>query len=106
MARSGSSKGSSRLRFDDIYRLLRRYDDAISAFEYALELSPQSIFIHLRVAYTYSEAGRDEDARLAAAEVLKSNPNFSLELVPKAIPFKDPAELTRILKSLEKAGIP
>ncbi len=62
--------------------------------------------IHLRLAYTYLEVGREKDARLAAVEVLKRSPNFSLESVPKALPFKDPAELARILKLLGQVGIP
>ncbi len=90
----------------DSYRLLGRYEDAISAFETSREMNPRPLLSHLRLSYAYLEAGHEEKAKLSVVEVLKRSPKFSLESVPKAIPFKDPAELARVLKLLEQAGIP
>ncbi len=93
------------LTLGEVFRLLGRYDDAIAALETSRDMR-QSQATYLRLAYTYLEAGRKEDARLAVVEVLKSKPGFSLELVPKMVPFKDPKEMARVIESLGKAGIP
>jgi len=63
------------------------------------------VFAHLVLASCYAELGREEEARAAAAEVLRINPNFSLEVWRQMIPFKDPAELERYLAGLRKAGL-
>jgi hypothetical protein len=45
-----------------------------------------------------------EDARAAAAEILKINPKFSLERYAKTLPFTRPAA-DRIVEDLRKAGL-
>jgi hypothetical protein len=50
-----------------------------------------------------SELAREEEAR--AAEVLRINPQFSLEALQQRLPYKDPAELERHLAALRKAGL-
>ena len=42
---------------------------------------------------------------MAAAEVLRLNPNFSTEVWKKNQSFKDPAELDRHISNLRKAGL-
>jgi adenylate cyclase len=60
---------------------------------------------HLTLAVVYSELGREGDARAEAAEVLRLNPNFSLEIHKQRIPIKDPTVLERHLVALRKAGL-
>jgi adenylate cyclase len=50
-------------------------------------------------------AGREDEARVAAAEVLKLNPKFSLERFVKIHPYKDPSMRERYINSLRKAGL-
>ena len=40
------------------------------------------------MAAVYSRAGRDEKARIEAAEVLRINPKFSLEKFAKDVTYK------------------
>ena len=88
------------------YRLAGNYDEAIAAFEKRRERNPNSTLPHLGLAVLYSEVGRDEEARAAAAEVLKRNPRISLKQVTNRLPYKDPAEVDRIIAALRKAGLP
>jgi hypothetical protein len=49
--------------------------------------------------------GRDKDARAEAAEVLRVNPKFSLELLPKMLPYKDQSEIDKVANALRKSGL-
>jgi hypothetical protein len=57
------------------------------------------------LAVIYSEVGQAAEARAEAAEVLRLNPNFSLEVHRQRSPIKDPAVLERHLAALRKTGL-
>ena len=58
---------------------------------------------HLTLAAVYSELSKEVEARDEAAEVLRLNPQFSLEVHKQRAPIKDPATLERYLAALRKA---
>jgi len=84
---------------------LGRYEEAIAQFKKAIEREPGDIFANIFLTATYSMAGREKEARAAAAEVLKINPKFSLEQFAKVHPYKDPATKERLIDPLRKAGL-
>jgi TolB-like protein/predicted Zn-dependent protease len=91
------------------YRLTGQYDEAIAWLEkWRDRANPRSTFPPLFLAYTYEEAGRGEEAQNAVAELLKRKPKASIKGYEKSkvFPYKDPAEVKRILESLRKAGLP
>jgi hypothetical protein len=56
------------------------------------------------MAISYIRLGREEEARTAAAEILRINPKFSLERYAKTLPFtKTVAD--RIVEDLRKVGL-
>jgi adenylate cyclase len=88
------------------YRLAGDYGEAIAAYDKRRERNPHSTMPYLGLALVYSEVGRDEEARAAASEVLKRNPKISLTQVRNRLPYKDLAEVDRIIAALRKAGLP
>ncbi len=92
------------------YRNAGRYEEAISEYKKLLDRCHKGeyplIRAHLGLASTYMMAGQEEKARAHAAEVLKINPNYSLETLRKAARYKDPAHTERIIDAYRKAGIP
>jgi adenylate cyclase len=66
---------------------------------------PNILGAHLTLAAVYSELGQAAEARAEAAEVLRINPKFSLEVLRQRLPYKDPADLERFLDGLRKAGL-
>ena len=60
---------------------------------------------HLVLAMSYGELGQDEKARAEAAEVLRINPKFSVEVLRQASPIKDRALRERLFDGLRKAGL-
>jgi TolB-like protein/Flp pilus assembly protein TadD len=83
-----------------------RYEEAIAAAKKAVTIAPNDFLSHSCLAAAYSLAGREEEARSAAEEVLRINPKFSLEYQAKMIPFKNKRHLERHLNALRKAGLP
>jgi len=53
----------------------------------------------------YSFSGRDEEARVQAAEVLRIQPKFSLEKFAKKLTYKREEDRERFLGALRKAGL-
>lgn len=63
------------------------------------------ICVHLSLAVTYGLLDREAEAREAAAEVLRIDPDFSIEYFAKTSPIKDPADRKRLISALRKAGL-
>ena len=87
------------------YRETGQYDKAIAVYKRALQIAPNDVFAYLGLTSSYMYAGREDEARAAAAEVLRTDPNFSLERLSGAIPMKDQAKKERWISSLRKAGL-
>jgi len=87
------------------YRLTGQYKEAIETAKEALKYVSNNILIHLQLTATYSMMGREEEARIAAAEVMKINPKFSLELYAKTLYFKNKSDVDKTLEALRKVGL-
>ncbi len=88
-----------------VHRQLGNYDKAVKAHEQWRNRNPQAPNTHLALVYTYSLAGREEDARRSAVEFLKRKPKFSIRKWKKRAGYADPTEVERIADSLAKAGL-
>jgi TolB-like protein/Flp pilus assembly protein TadD len=87
-------------------RELERYDEAIAVFKRAIEQDSKDFFAYLMLSVTYTLAGREEEARETAEEVLRINPKFSVEHLEKTTPFKNPSHTARLTNAMRKAGLP
>ena len=59
---------------------------------------------HANLAATYVLAGRQEEARAEAAEVMRIDPQFSLERFDKTFPFRQ-ALVDQLVEAWRKAGL-
>jgi adenylate cyclase len=87
------------------YYLAGRPEEAIAPLKQYLSRYPNILGAHLTLAAVYSELGQAAEARAEAAEVLRLNPKFSLEVHKQRMPIKDPAVLDRHIAALRKAGL-
>jgi adenylate cyclase len=88
------------------YRLTGQYDEAIVALRGCLERDPENVQSYIGLIIAYSQLNRMEEAQALVPEILKRRPNFALKKYAKALFYKDPAEIERILDALSKAGLP
>ena len=87
------------------YLLAGRPAEAIAPLKQYISRYPHILGAHLGLVSAYSQLGQVAEARAEAAEVLRINPNYSLEIHKQRVPLKDPAMLERDLAALRKAGL-
>jgi adenylate cyclase len=87
------------------YAWTGQYEEAITWCEKAVRQQPDDIFARIMMASVYSFLGRDEEAQVEAAEVLRINPKFSLEKYAKKIKYKNQDDKDRVIEALRKAGL-
>ncbi len=87
------------------YQAGRRYDAAVQAAEAVVALQPANVDARLILAGSNAALGRKEAAGAAAREVVRLEPDFSLEVFRQTEPYKDPAQLEVIVQDLRNAGL-
>jgi adenylate cyclase len=87
------------------YRGLEQYEDAIAAYKKALERDPDYLMAHIFLTATYYMAGREAEARAEAEEVLRLQPQFSVNKLAKVMPYQKDY-LNRTIEGMRKAGLP
>jgi adenylate cyclase len=85
---------------------LGNYGTAVKQLLERIARTPGTDSSRMMLAACYGHLGRIEEARAAWAELLKVNPNFSLEQRARVLPYKDPRDFQRIVEGLAKAGLP
>ena len=85
--------------------MLGRYEDAVAILKRRLIRNPETDITRVLLAAAYGHLDRLEESRAEWAEALRVNPDFSLEHRKQILPYKDPADLERILEGLRKAGL-
>ena len=91
----------------DAYRLTGRFEEAIEVFRAALDRRPDDVNLaRVRLVATLIEAGKEEEAQIEAAKILRIKPRFSSGRYGKSRLYKDRKITERMVESLRKAGLP
>jgi adenylate cyclase len=80
-----------------------RYDDAIATFKKGLNRTPKDALTRISLVVAYSHAGREDEARNEAAEVLKIRPKYCIRRGPGL--YKNAADTELFRNALRKAGL-
>lgn len=82
-----------------------RYEDAVNYSTLAIEVNPGFSLLHASLVASYSNLGRRDDARAAAARLLEVAPNWTIsEFVRMAV--VRPQLMEGLASALRKAGLP
>jgi adenylate cyclase len=79
-----------------------RFEEAVSRLKKAIQLAPDDLYAHIFLAITYSRMGREEEARTEGTEVLRIDPNFSVDSFLRFVPYP---RLDETINALRKAGL-
>jgi len=93
-------------RLADAYAGVGNYDQCVEVAERGVALDPDFVGLHGSLALCYAALGRDGEARSAAAEVVRTNPQFTLIAFATYVPYAHERDLQRTLDLLRKAGVP
>jgi tetratricopeptide (TPR) repeat protein len=86
-------------------RSVGRYEESVTIFKKLLQNLPDNLLGQLGLTATYSMMGRDADARAQAKEVLRIDPNFSVDSYSKRLSYKNRDDWNRYMDALRKAGL-
>jgi TolB-like protein/Tfp pilus assembly protein PilF len=89
--------------FGHALRLSGQHEEAIALLKKAIEHEPNDLLAHLMLAVSASMGGFDKEAKAAAKELLRIDPQFSVKRL-KA-PFKDKIHMRNACAALNKAGL-
>ncbi len=90
----------------NVYRDLGQHEEAVATFKKSLQLcGPDHLISHLALSITYVFMGLEKEARAEASEVVRINPNFSVERYTKSVPQIDQSRTKRGADALRKAGL-
>jgi len=82
-----------------------QHEEGVTWCEKSVRQEPDSLMARMMMAVVYSLSGRDEQARVEAAEVLRIQPKFSLKKFEKKLTYKREEDRERFLGALRKAGL-
>jgi adenylate cyclase len=88
------------------YRSNGQYKKAIEMCKKVLSGHSDNFGAYITLAVSYSTLNRTEDAIKAVEEILRINPDFSLEYYAKTVPYKNQKKLDKFIHALRKAGLP
>jgi adenylate cyclase len=93
-------------RLADAYWGVGNYIQCVEVAERGVALDPNYVGLHGSLASCYAALGRDEEAKAATAEMLRTNPRFTLKAWAAYVPYTHERDLQRALNILRKAGVP
>jgi adenylate cyclase len=86
------------------YITMGRYQEAVQSLKRQVAATPNALWSHLNLVIAYIELGRESEARLEVAEVMRISPKYVLPL-PEKGPFENVALNRRFDDDLRKAGL-
>jgi adenylate cyclase len=87
------------------YRDIEKYEEAIVWGEKAVQQNPKNVLSRVMLCSIYSLAGRMDEARAQAKEIMRLNPNISVERIARTDPQKNQVVKKRYIDALRKAGL-
>ena len=80
-------------------------DNSIEALKIGIERGPRNSWMHVGLAAVCSYLGREQEARKQWAEILRKEPDFTIEVYFKANLFKNQALVEHRKELLRRAGL-
>ena len=88
------------------YAGLGEYERCIEATSRGIALDSNYVGLYVDAATCYAALGREEEAKAAAAEILRTKPRFTLKAFASYAPSTHEGDLEWKMEMLRKAGIP
>jgi adenylate cyclase len=87
------------------YFQLGQFEKAVEILKRRLVRNPSTDISRALLAASYGHLGRGDEARHEWQELLRVNPNYSVEHRRRVLPYKNPADFELFVDGLRKAGV-
>ena len=87
------------------YFVLHRYPEAIEAFNSGLSSYPASERMRVWLAASLAQSGDIEEALWEGEQIMAANPDFTIQRMMQAFPFKNPSDMEHFIAGLRLAGL-
>jgi tetratricopeptide (TPR) repeat protein len=94
------------LNLGGAYSRVGRTEEAIAMYKNAIALTPNNVMAYATLAAAYASLDREDEAKAAAAQVLRINPKFSAKRYAYSLAYKDQSISARFMELMIKAGLP
>jgi adenylate cyclase len=84
---------------------MRRFDDAVAWYTRAAVRNPDALWPHVYLAVCHGQLGNETEASAEMNEVRRINPDFSIELMRRLLPYKRSADIDLVIGGLGMAGL-
>ena len=88
------------------YRLSGRLEEAVACYRESLKRETGYLAAYVNLTSALGELGWHDEAREAARDVLRQEPDFSIKAYTAGLSYRNPADLERIADGLRLAGLP
>jgi adenylate cyclase len=88
------------------YRVSKQYEKAIETYKKCLRRQSDFWLAYVGLSLSYTFSGHEKEARAAVKEVLNLNPDYAITFLKKQNPYKNQAEIERVVEALRKVGVP
>jgi tetratricopeptide (TPR) repeat protein len=86
--------------------ILKHYGEAVHSYRECVSRNPNLQWPHGGLASAHAQLGQLEEARAEAAEVLRINPDFTIERHKRLFVHKRPEDIEHRIDGMRKAGLP
>jgi TolB-like protein/DNA-binding winged helix-turn-helix (wHTH) protein len=87
------------------YFVLHRYQEAIDAFNSGLSSYPASERMRVWLAAALAQSGDIDEAKWEGEQIMAVNPDFTIQRMMQAFPFKNPSDMEHFIAGLRLAGL-
>lgn len=85
--------------------LLQNYDEAVVFAQRAVGVQPDNVHSHQRLTACLAYIGQKKEAGIALGELLRLQPDFSLDYIDTTYPFRNSEDRAFFIEGLNKAGM-
>ncbi len=85
--------------------MLRQFEDADALLKRAIRRNPDALWPHVYLTACCGHLKNDVEGKIQSAEIQRLNPDFSISLLDRLLPYKRDADAALLVSGLQMAGL-
>ena len=85
--------------------MMRKFEDADALLKRAVGRNPDALWPHVYLTACHGHLENDAEGKIQLAEIRRLNPDFSISLLDRLLPYKHDADAALLVSGLKMAGL-